>query len=52
MLDKTGGNGDVRVDISVFADFAKHLSLDGSTPSYWVSLADAKTIKYNPTTWQ
>ena len=44
MLNKAGGNGDVRVDISVFADFAKHLSLDGSTPSYWVSLAEAKKL--------
>ena len=44
MLDQAGGNGDVRVDISVFAYFAKHLSLNGSTPSYWVSLAEAKQL--------
>ncbi|MGL5253291.1 MAG: Ig-like domain-containing protein, partial [Moraxella sp.] len=37
-------NSEVRVDISIFADSARHLSLNGTNPSFWVTIAQAKAL--------
>nr|MBP6117307.1 hypothetical protein [Neisseriaceae bacterium] len=41
-----GGQGEVKVNMSVFANSAKHITLDGST-EYWMTLDKAKALVKN-----